>query len=231
MASQAWTWPLGQQCKWVLCGSALDSTQKEHLNNFASLTGATVSKTWSPTVTHVVASTDVDGACRRTLKFLMSILEGKWVLKIDWIAACMEAGHPVNEEPFEITHDIHGTFEGPKCGRARVEKKAPKLFEGLSFYLSGDFATSSKGYLQELVSAAGGLVLQRKPIMGQPECQSTIVLYNVELPETSKFSDKGKIVRNRLKEARSLANATGAQYTAHTWLLESIAACQLQPYG
>jgi len=39
------------------------------------------------------------------------------------IVACMEAGHPINEEPFEITHDIHGTFEGPKRGRARVEKK------------------------------------------------------------------------------------------------------------
>lgn len=229
--SQSWTWPLGQQCKWILCGSALDPAQKEQLNNFVRLTGATISKTWSPAVTHVVASTDADGACRRTLKFLMSILEGKWVLKIDWIAACMEAGHPVNEEPFEITHDIHGTFEGPKRGRARVEKKAPKLFEGLRFYLSGDFAASSKGYLQELASAAGGLVLHRKPILDQPECQSTIVLYNVELPETSKFSGKDKIVQNRLKEARSLADATGAQYAAHTWILESIAACQLQPMG
>lgn len=230
-ASQAWTWPLEQYCKWVLCGSALDSVQKEQLHNFARLTGATISKTWSPAVTHVVASTDADGACRRTLKFLMSILEGKWVLKIDWIAACMEAGHPVNEEPFEITHDIHGTFEGPKRGRARVEKKAPKLFEGLSFYFSGDFVASSKGYLQDLASAAGGLVLHRKPIMGEPECQSTIVLYNVELPEISKLSGKDKIVQNRLKEARSLADTTGAQYAAHTWLLESIAACELQPMG
>lgn len=230
-ASQAWTWPLGQPCKWVLCGSALDSAQKEQLISFAKLTGATVSKTWSPAVTHVVASTDADGACRRTLKFLMSILEGKWVLKIDWIAACMEARHPINEEPFEITHDIHGTFEGPRRGRARVEKKAPKLFEGLSFYLSGDFAVSSKGYLQELASAAGGLVLHRKPIMGQLECRNSIVLYNVELPETNKLSGNDKIVQNRLKEARSLAEATGAQYAAHTWLLESIAACQLQPMG
>jgi hypothetical protein len=44
--------------------------------------------------------------------------------------------------------------------------------------------------------------------MGQPECHSTIVLYNVELPETSKLSGKDKIVQNKLKEARSLADAT-----------------------
>jgi hypothetical protein len=38
------------------------------LHNFASLTGATISKTWSPVI-HVVAYTDVDGAGRRTQKF------------------------------------------------------------------------------------------------------------------------------------------------------------------
>jgi len=76
--------------------------------------------------------------------------------------------------------------------------------------------------LQDLASAAGGLVLHRKPIMGEPECQSTIVLYNVELPETSKLSGKDKIVQNRLNEARSLADTTGAQYAAHTWLVRDV---------
>jgi BRCA1-associated RING domain protein 1 len=56
---------------------------QEQLNNFSRLIGATISKTWSLAVIHVVASTDADGSCRRTMKFLMSILEGKWVLKID----------------------------------------------------------------------------------------------------------------------------------------------------
>ena len=56
---------------------------QETLNNFANLVGATISKAWSPTVTHVIASTDANGACRRTLKFLMAILEGKWILNID----------------------------------------------------------------------------------------------------------------------------------------------------
>jgi hypothetical protein len=37
--------------------------------------------------------------------------------------------------------------------------QAPNIFEGISFYLSGDFVASSKGYLQELALVAGGLVL------------------------------------------------------------------------
>eukprot|EP01018_Ginkgo_biloba_P030478 Gb_00493 [translate_table: standard] len=231
-SSQVWTWPPGLACKWVLCGSALNIPEKEQLAEFASIVGATVSKTWSPTVTHVIACTDANGACRRTLKFLMAILEGKWILKTDWIAACTKAGHPVDEELFEITHDIHGTFEGPKRGRARVEKKAPKLFEGLSFYFSGEFAASSKKYLQDLALAAGGVVLHRKPIMDQPEVslevkRSNIVLYNVEFPENSESSDE--TVQRRFMDAKSLADATGAQVAPHTWLLESIAACQLQP--
>ncbi|XP_057864399.2 protein BREAST CANCER SUSCEPTIBILITY 1 homolog isoform X2 [Cryptomeria japonica] len=228
---QRWTWPSGLSCKWVLCGSALDTAQKETLNNFANLIGATISKTWSPAVTHVIASTDANGACRRTLKFLMAILEGKWILNIDWITSCLKEGSPVLEEGFEITHDIHDTYDGPKRGRLRVEKQEPKLFEGLSFYLCGEFAASLKGYLQDLVSAAGGVVLHRKPIMDQPDCHSTIVLYNVELPEIKKHTEKleGTSVRSRLKQAKSLADALGAQFAAHTWVLESIAASQLQP--
>ncbi|PPR92661.1 hypothetical protein GOBAR_AA28011 [Gossypium barbadense] len=38
---------------------------------------------WRPGVTHVIASTDENGACTRTLKVLMAILNGKWVLKLN----------------------------------------------------------------------------------------------------------------------------------------------------
>jgi BRCA1-associated RING domain protein 1 len=50
---------------------------------FASMCGATVTKYWNPNVTHVIAATDAQGACARTLKVLMAILNGRWVLNID----------------------------------------------------------------------------------------------------------------------------------------------------
>ena len=56
---------------------------QEQLASFAKLTGASVTKTWNSNVTHVIAGTDEHGAARRTLKFLLAILEGKWILKLD----------------------------------------------------------------------------------------------------------------------------------------------------
>lgn len=53
------------------------------LMKFATKIGVTVSKIWTPDVTHVIAATDEDGACARTFKVLMAILHGRWVLKIN----------------------------------------------------------------------------------------------------------------------------------------------------
>ena len=47
------------------------------------LCGVTVLKTWDSRVTHVIASVDENGACRRTLKYLMGIIEGKWILTFE----------------------------------------------------------------------------------------------------------------------------------------------------
>ncbi|KAG2720213.1 hypothetical protein I3760_02G026800 [Carya illinoinensis] len=49
---------------------------------FASMCGATVTKCSKSNVTHVIATTDAQDACTRTLKVLMAILNGRWILKI-----------------------------------------------------------------------------------------------------------------------------------------------------
>lgn len=56
---------------------------QEIVSNFVRLSRATVLKKWDSSVTHVIASTDENGACKRTLKFLMAILEGKWILNVE----------------------------------------------------------------------------------------------------------------------------------------------------
>ncbi|GLT42275.1 hypothetical protein SLA2020_162860 [Shorea laevis] len=68
------------------------------LVEFASMIGASVTNFWSPDVTHVIAATDANGACTRTLKVLMAVSNGKWVLKPGWIKACKEAMQPVDEK-------------------------------------------------------------------------------------------------------------------------------------
>lgn len=88
----------GSQDKIVLCCSALTKTEREAVSQFGRASRATVVQKWNPTVTNVIASTDENGACKRTFKILMGILEGKWILSVEWIKACMEAMEHVNEE-------------------------------------------------------------------------------------------------------------------------------------
>jgi BRCA1-associated RING domain protein 1 len=56
---------------------------QETVSDFERLSGVTVLKKWDSSVTHVIASTNENGACRRTLKILMGILEGKWILNME----------------------------------------------------------------------------------------------------------------------------------------------------
>lgn len=55
---------------------------QEIVSEFERISGVTVSKKWESNVTHVIASTDESGACKRTLKVLMGILDGKWILSM-----------------------------------------------------------------------------------------------------------------------------------------------------
>ena len=43
------------------------------------------------------------------------------------IKACMEAKHPVDEEPYEVSLDVHGCCDGPKIGRIRALEKVLSL--------------------------------------------------------------------------------------------------------
>ena len=55
---------------------------------FVRRTGVIVERMWSPRVTHLICGTDEMGAARRTFKYLMANLEGKWILKVDCMFFC-----------------------------------------------------------------------------------------------------------------------------------------------
>ncbi|KAK6286497.1 hypothetical protein POUND7_012676 [Theobroma cacao] len=230
-----WGQPAEKQ-EWVFCGSALSSEEKFLLVKFAKNIGVTVSKFWKPDVTHVIASTDENGACTRTLKVLMAISNGKWVLKMDWIKACMKAIHPVNEEPYEVILDNHGCSDGPKTGRLRALDNGPKLFDGFRFYFVGDFVSGYKEDLQNLVVAAGGTVLRIMEELleqnnGDQAVQTRmIVVYNLDAPKGSELGEEVSIIWQRVNEAQDLATKIGGLVIGHTWLLESVAAYKLQPF-
>ncbi|OAY32679.1 BRCA1-associated RING domain protein 1 isoform X2 [Manihot esculenta] len=224
---------LNRAKEWVFCGSALSSEEKCLLVEFGSMIGVPVTKFWRPNVTHVIAAADTEGACTRTLKVLMAILNGRWVLTIDWVKACMKSIRPVDEEPYEVSLDNHGCYNGPRTGRLSVWGKAPKLFNGLKFYFAGDFASDYKEDLQNLVVAAGGTILEREEeLVEQTNAQAapsrTIVVYNLDPPQGCKLGEEASILWRRLNEAENIAAKIGSQIIDHTWVLESIASYKLQ---
>ncbi|KAI3741559.1 hypothetical protein L1987_59233 [Smallanthus sonchifolius] len=212
--------------KMLICCSALTSTEKETIEKFEKLSGVTILKKWDSRVTHVIASVDENGACRRTLKYLMGIIEGKWILNIEWIKACLEVKKPVDEQLYEINVDIHGFKGGPKLGRSRLLNKEPKLFNGFKFYFTGDFVASYKGYLHDLIIAAGGIVLHRKPIPVNNKQQ--FLIYSIELPDKLKANEQNLILSQRKSNAETLANSCGAVAVSNSWILNSIAASKVQ---
>ncbi|KAL3604582.1 hypothetical protein D5086_005441 [Populus alba] len=233
--SNFWAGSCNGAKKWVFCGSALSSEEKYLLVKFGSMIDVPVSKFWASNVTHVIAATDSDGACTRTLKYLMAILNGKWVLTIDWIKACMESMHPVDEENYEIILDSQGSRDGPKNGRLSALNNAPKLFSGLSFCFVGDFVAGYKEGLQSLVIAAGGtllkseeeLVEQRHDLLSP---STTLIVYNLDPPQGCKLDEEVSVIWQRTNEAQDLAAKVGSQVIGHTWLLESISSYKLQPF-
>ncbi|XP_009781615.1 BRCA1-associated RING domain protein 1 [Nicotiana sylvestris] len=222
--------------EWVLCGSALSPEEKYMMVKFANMCGATVCKTWNPNVTHVIAATDEKGACTRTLKVLMAILGGKWILTIDWIKACIAANCPVNEEPYEVNLDNHGCFGGPKAGRLRASSNAPKLFDGFKFYLSGDYVAAYKKDLLDLVEKGGGSIIHTKEQLiyqigpMQTTNSSCLVVYNLDPPRGCMSGEDSNVLLHRQAEAEDLAKQIGCQVIQHTWILQSIAACKLEPF-
>ncbi|KAL6841523.1 hypothetical protein ACP4OV_028666 [Aristida adscensionis] len=233
--SYNWKWPSGCPQKWVLCCSALSSAEKGIVSEFAKVAGVPISTSWNPSVTHVIASTDPSGACKRTFKYLMAILNGKWIVSIDWVKSCMECKEPVDELKFEVSTDVHGTSDGPRLGRQRATNKQPKLFDGICFYLHGDYTKSYRGYLQDLVVAAGGTVLQRKPVSRDQQkllhdSSPILIVYSVENQDKEKSKSKDNITTDlRQADAKALASASGGKVVSSAWITDSIAACNLQP--
>ncbi|GKB43325.1 BRCA1-associated RING domain protein 1 isoform X1, partial [Tanacetum coccineum] len=179
-------------------------SKKYSLVDFARGNGAVVSKYWRKEVTHVIAATDLPGACTRTLKVLLAILNGKWILTTERLQACAKAGKLVDEEPYEVFLDTHGASGGPKAGRLRVLNNRPKLFNNLKFYFIGDFVQAFKADLLNLVTTVGGTIADTKMELisssndanaeAKPNVnQVTVVVYNADYSNTYGFEDEASM--------------------------------------
>lgn len=83
-----------------------------------------------------------------------------------------------------------------------------------------------KGYLKDLIFAAGGHIVEE--ITEMPR-SAGMVIYSLDPPQEGNSADTKGVIDVRLQEAKATAAAIGAEVIAHTWVLDSIAACKVQP--
>ncbi|XP_036176025.1 BRCA1-associated RING domain protein 1 isoform X2 [Myotis myotis] len=137
----------------VLIGSGLSSEQQKMLSELAAILKAKKCAEFDSTVTHVIISGDT---VQSTLKCMLGILNGCWILNFEWVRACLQSKQCEQEEKYEIP-------QGPQRSRLNREQLLPKLFDGCYFYFEGVFRHHPKDNLIKLVTAAGGQILRRKP--------------------------------------------------------------------
>ncbi|XP_011787704.1 PREDICTED: BRCA1-associated RING domain protein 1 isoform X2 [Colobus angolensis palliatus] len=114
----------------VLIGSGLSSEQQKMLSELAAILKAKKCTEFDSTVTHVVVPGD---AVQSTLKCMLGILNGCWILKFEWVKACLRRKVCEQEEKYEIP-------EGPHRSRLNREHCQSYLMDATSIW--GDLSNT-----------------------------------------------------------------------------------------
>ncbi|CAF2144852.1 BnaCnng58240D [Brassica napus] len=96
----------------ILCGYIIPTLLKKNLSSHF----IAFPQYWNPSVTHVLASKDVKGACTRTVNVIMDILNGKGII-IAYFSKLLKA---IDEEPFDIHVATQRSQNGPKTAKLKV---------------------------------------------------------------------------------------------------------------
>uniref|UniRef100_A0A0A8YFP1 BRCT domain-containing protein n=1 Tax=Arundo donax TaxID=35708 RepID=A0A0A8YFP1_ARUDO len=219
--------------QWVLLGSSLSASEKVFLQDFASWTDATVTKEWDNNVTHVIVGKNAGSTWSRSYEILMAILSGKWVVQVEWIFDCLEELLPGPEVSYEVTFSNGSrTIDGPKKGRIRATEGAPKLFSGLHFFLSVYMNPDDRQRMQDLIGAAGGLILEGSNLnmLHENLDDSSVKPYFIHDGSTQReFAPSSLLdVHHREMDEVTENTAAGAQVISLFRVLEAIAAYDAQ---
>lgn len=204
----------------VLIGSGLSSQQQKLLSKLETVLKAKKCAEFDSTVTHVIVP---DEEAQSTLKCMLGILNGCWVLKFDWVKACLDSQEREQEEKYEVPG-------GPQRSRLNREQLLPKLFDGCYFFLGGNFKHHPKEDLLKLIAAAGGRVLSRKPKPDSDVTQTiNTVAYHAKSDSDQRFCTQ-YIVYEDLFNCHPERVRQGKVWMApSTWLISCVMAFELLP--
>ncbi|XP_018424695.1 PREDICTED: BRCA1-associated RING domain protein 1 [Nanorana parkeri] len=204
----------------VLLASGLSASQKTNLAKLASLLKAEICSNYSSSVTHLIVGED---PMLRTLKCMMGMSSGCWILQYAWVKTCLES---CGREP-EEAHEVKG---GPQKARLNREQMLPKLLDGCHFYFLGSFKEHKKEDLTELVKAAGGQILIRQPKPDSDVTQTiNTVAYHADADSDQRFCTQYIIYDKTSKYVPGKVRQGKVWFAPSSWLIDCIICFQLLP--
>ncbi|NXY24645.1 BARD1 protein, partial [Atrichornis clamosus] len=213
-SSQPRNGPLG------ILGGNLSAEQQKLLNKLATVLKARRYTEFNSRVTHLV----IPGVpMPSTVKCMMAVLTGCWVLRFEWVRACLQSSVREQEEEYEIQG-------GPQRGRLNREQLLPKLFDGCYFYFLGSFKRHQKSDLTELVKAAGGHVLVRQPKPDSDVTQTVnTVAYHAEPTSDQRLCTQYIIYDVAAKFKPEKIRQGKVWMAPSSWLIDCVMSFQLLP--
>jgi hypothetical protein len=96
----------------VLLATALDDDNKETLNSFAAKFNAVLTEdVTDKKITHLIVRTSHDGIIKqRTMKYMVSLMYGCWIVDVAWLNACLSSNKLVPEAEFEVYSEIKAYY-------------------------------------------------------------------------------------------------------------------------
>ncbi|ORX91892.1 hypothetical protein K493DRAFT_409078 [Basidiobolus meristosporus CBS 931.73] len=146
----------------VILGTMLKASQTKKLNSTAKKLHASVVAEFKKDVTHLVTEA-VKGTSRRTMKYFLAILHGRWLVSYQWVEDSLKRNEWLEEDAYEIIGDEHFSNYGPRRARQSIKKQEPRLFQGQQYFLAGEFKQPARDDLIMLLNAGGATVLDRWP--------------------------------------------------------------------
>ncbi|KFV67643.1 BRCA1-associated RING domain protein 1, partial [Dryobates pubescens] len=203
-----------------ILGSSLSLKQQKLLNKLATVLKAQKHTEFNSRVTHLIIP---DVPMPSTVKCMMAVLTGCWVLKFEWVQACLQTTVREQEEKYEIQG-------GPQRGRLNREQLLPKLFDGCYFYFLGSFSHHQKSDLVELVKAAGGQILVRQPKPDSDVTQTiNTVAYHAESTSDQRFCTQYVIYDVASKFKPEKIRQGKVWMAPSSWLIDCVMSFQLLP--
>ncbi|XP_023786180.1 BRCA1-associated RING domain protein 1 [Cyanistes caeruleus] len=213
-SSQPRNGPLG------ILGSSLGAEQEKLLSKLAAVLKAQRCTEFNSRVTHLIIP---DVPMPTTVKCMMAVLTGCWVLKFEWVRACLRSSVREQEEKYEVQG-------GPRRGRLNREQLLPKLFDGCYFYFLGPFKKHQKSDLLELVKAGGGQVLVRQPKPDSDVTQTiNTVAYHAEPTSDQRLCTQYVIYDVASKFQPEKIRQGKVWMAPSSWLIDCVMSFQLLP--